>query len=665
MAEFPGTDGPDHLVGTENDDIITGGAGDDTLEGLSGTDSINSGAGDDFVYGGDGNDHLQDWDSGDDQLFGGDGDDNLVVSRVAGSADLIMIDGGAGLDYITYQNHEPASAEIVILGGVGSDTINVISWSEVVVNAGDGYDRLVLSTGGAATVTLGRGIDTLEIQISSSITQNEVVVTDFVTGVNGDRMTLHNAFDNLFDTWNTDINPFATNQARLIQDGADTLLQINPDGEGSDFTTLVRFQNTSAASFLAVNLDGHPPDGSPITGVSNFGTEGDDVFGGSDLSDRLEGLGGNDTIYGQGGDDLLLGGAGHDLLIGREGADTMQGGAGNDVFLEGEAWWLIDTPGDVLDGGVGTDTVEFREEVRVDVLGDTDTGVAVGDSYISIERYRFYWYNDTFIGSGAVEYVEGNSGNDQLYGMGGADFLYGDDGDDLLNGGTGADRLYGGSGDDTYVVDNIGDQTVESFALLGSDTVKASLTWTLAATIENLTLTGTLAIDGTGNKLDNVINGNGAANVLSGGGGGDTILGGGGGDRLAGGSGADTLDGGSGDDVLDGGGGGDTLRGGSGADTFAYASVNDSKGAALDWIADFNVADRLDLSAIDANGGLAGEGAFVRVSGAFTAAGQLRLTQDGANTRVELNMDADASVEMVILLAGVHTADTAEDGWIL
>ncbi|TDI15043.1 calcium-binding protein, partial [Acinetobacter baumannii] len=89
--------------------------------------------------------------------------------------------------------------------------------------------------------------------------------------------------------------------------------------------------------------------------------------------------------------------------------------------------------------------------------------------------------------------------------------LTGGAGDDYLNGGGGADKLLGGTGNDSYVIDNTGDIVTENTGE-GIDTVLSSITYTLGNNLENLTLTGSTAINGTGNALNNVIVGNSAIN---------------------------------------------------------------------------------------------------------------------------------------------------------
>ena len=74
--------------------------------------------------------------------------------------------------------------------------------------------------------------------------------------------------------------------------------------------------------------------------------------------------------------------------------------------------------------------------------------------------------------------------------------------------------MAGGLGNDIYVVDNVGDVVTEADNA-GTDTVRSSITYTLGANVENLTLTGAAAINGTGNALANIITGNGAANILT------------------------------------------------------------------------------------------------------------------------------------------------------
>ena len=213
----------------------------------------------------------------------------------------------------------------------------------------------------------------------------------------------------------------------------------------------------------------------------------------------------------------------------------------------------------------------------------------------------------------------------------GNDTLYGGDGNDTLDGLGGADSMVGGKGDDVYHVDNSGDVVVEA-ANEGHDTVFSTISYTLPANVEDLTLQGTAA-NGTGNELDNLVQGNGLANSLSGMAGNDTLIGGAGADTLDGGAGTDTasyatagtnitaslanpsvntgdaagdvyisienltggawndsltgdananrLTGGDGNDTLMGGAGADTLDGGNGNDTASYASASHGLVASL------------------------------------------------------------------------------------
>jgi VCBS repeat-containing protein len=146
----------------------------------------------------------------------------------------------------------------------------------------------------------------------------------------------------------------------------------------------------------------------------------------------------------------------------------------------------------------------------------------------------------------AVDLV-GLDGNDTLTGKGGNDHLDGGAGNDKLDGGAGADVMAGRLGNDTYTVDNAGDVVIENLGE-GTDLVNASVSYTLSDNVENLTLTGTASINGTGNELANKITGNGADNHLYGLGGKDVLVGGDGNDWLVGGSGADALTGGLGAD---------------------------------------------------------------------------------------------------------------------
>ena len=305
----------------------------------------------------------------------------------------------------------------------------------------------------------------------------------------------------------------------------------------------------------------------------------------------ITGTSGSETLLGTGGIDIIFGLGGNDYLDGGAGADTLVGGDGNDTYV-------VDNPGDVVveDAGAGTDVVNssvtYALPENVEILNLTGTSSINGTANDSGATLNGNSGNnvltggagaDTLIGGGGADTLIGGAGNDNLTVTGsGSSFLYGGTGSDILNasgstgnilldGGAGADQLIGGAGNDTFVVDNTGD-TITEVASHGTDTVQSSIDFTLAGTnLENLTLTGTAAVNGTGSTGDNILTGNEADNTLTGNGGNDALYGGGGNDTLVGGSGNDILDGGTGNDSLSGGGGNDTYYVNSAGDTVTEA----------------------------------------------------------------------------------------------
>ncbi len=138
---------------------------------------------------------------------------------------------------------------------------------------------------------------------------------------------------------------------------------------------------------------------------------------------------------------------------------------------------------------------------------------------------------------GAVEQIV----NEVIRGTDAANTIRGGLGNDELDGRGGNDIMLGGAGNDTFVVDAAGDAVYETTSTTstadagGTDTVRSSVDFNLSSTagvrfVENLVLTGTGDIDGTGNALVNRLTGNAGNNRLDGRGGIDIMLGGAGND---------------------------------------------------------------------------------------------------------------------------------------
>ena len=307
---------------------------------------------------------------------------------------------------------------------------------------------------------------------------------------------------------------------RQLTSTAAALAETIDTGAGNDTITLqVEAAKTVAGGSgddrLVLNyIDGgvtlNAPSGDLATGYSGLfdgaGSQNVTFSGIESFTYTNTGIG-IDTITTGDGNDVFATGAGNDIVNAAGGDDSMKGGDGNDT----------------LDGGAGTDTADYSDKttaVAVTLNGATNATVTV---------------------NGVAEDTIRNVEN--LIGGTAGDTLTGDTLANRLDGGAGADTLAGGTGDDTYVVDDAGDTTTEA-ADAGTDTVESSITHTLAADVENLTLTGSATINGTGNGAVNAITGNSAANQLSGLAGNDTLTGFGGNDRLDGGADADTMTGG-------------------------------------------------------------------------------------------------------------------------
>jgi len=248
-----------------------------------------------------------------------------------------------------------------------------------------------------------------------------------------------------------------------------------------------------------------------------------------------------------------------------EQISTITTGSGNDILISTgrvNNLFATKTGNDIVNPGLGLDNViggpgDDLLILDYSILDDSDTTAVLRNQNTgSFERYRIStstlldqilnnnFERMHFTGTSKADTMYGFVGNDRLFGGAGDDDLRGNNGDDWLDGGTGADLLVGGAQNDTFIVDSVGDIVTEASGLnTGTDTVRASVNYTLPNNVELLVLTGG-ALNGTGNSVSNAITGNAHNNYLRGEGGNDLLNGGGGPneiDRLNGGLGADVF----------------------------------------------------------------------------------------------------------------------------
>ena len=452
--------------------LLRGGAGADTLKGGSGDDIVDGGADDDVIVGGDG--------AGNDRYIGGSGSDTVVYSSANTG---IVVDLAAGTASGAEIGNDALSGIENVLGGQGDDILT-----------GDTLDNRVEGDAGADTLNGGLGADFL------------------LGGAGDDTYIVDNSGDVVFETDNT---PSGSQGLRLGL------------GLGSTIDTVV-----ASINYVLTNY---------VENLALATGSGARIAIGNSLDNSLVGNEANNTVAGEAGDDTLVGGGGNDILAGGGGNDTLSGGAGIDVFdYDSTADNGMDTisdltPGDLIrvsgasfsgaatngnGAGVGGNQVQVADSgghtvlyVGTNATPGADIVITLGGTYLAGQ----FLLNGNSIGLRLINTPP-----------------IGDAADNTLNGGSGADLLIGGAGNDTYLVNNAGDVVTENDGE-GTDLVKVSIaaaggTYTLAANVENATLTNAVAFNLTGNELDNLLTGNAAANTLDGGSGNDTLNGGAGND---------------------------------------------------------------------------------------------------------------------------------------
>jgi len=578
---------------------------------LTGTAAIN-GTGNDLAntLTGNGAANVLDGGAGNDTLIGGAGKDTYVVDS---AGDVVTEATGGGKDTVQARLSHTLAANVEDLTLTGTADINGTGNGLANILTGNAGANVLDGKGGNDTLIGGVGDDTYVVNGGDTVTELDGEGTDLVnssvthtlalyvenltltgtTAINGTGNELANALTgnataNVLDGKAGDdtLRGGLGNDTYVVDAGGDTVVESADPGSGMDTVkSSVNYELTANVERLT------------LTGTAAIdGT-------GNDLRNTLTGNTGNNLLDGGLENDSLQGGAGNDTLAGGLGNDTLLGGSGNDVYR-------VDS---LLDKVYETTTT-------------TSTTNAGGiDSVESSVTWTLGSYVEHLTLTGTADINgTGNSLNN---------VLSGNSGGNVLNGKGGSDTLIGGGGDDRYVVN--GGDTVDEEAGAGIDVVISTVGYTLTAHVENLTLTGTAAINGTGNALDNTLTGNVAVNVLDGGLGADTMIGGAGNDTygvdsagdvvveaasggtdivrssvsyalpdqvekltLTGtaaiegtGNGlANTLTGNTGNNLLAGGLGNDTLTGGGGRDMFRFDTVLNAT-TNRDTISDFSVAD--------------------------------------------------------------------------
>ncbi|MDX2288903.1 MAG: calcium-binding protein [Hyphomicrobiaceae bacterium] len=550
------TAGNDSVVGSNSGDLIDAAAGADTISGGLGSDTyiFSRGSGVDTV------DDRGDTATGfvDTIQFGvGISAQDLILSR---SGDDVIVDIAGTTDRLILKGQSPQFASTGFQLG---NRIEQFSFFDGTSWSAEDLDReLVLShgTAGSDTVYGAFGSDVIDGLAGSDLLRGGLGGDTYIFGLGYGLDTIDDA-----DFTNSDVDQIVfkagvrSSQIEFSSVGEDVTLRI----AGTSDSLTIKNQLLSVANYDRIEFVRFTDDPAVQWSAAELLTR---LFAGSAANDLIGGTTGSETISGQDGNDQLTGRDGNDTLVGGNGDDILNGGNGSDS----------------LNGGAGFDTASYADAITVvvDLVTPTNSTLeASGDTYTSIERFVLSRFNDRFVGSTQNDTVDAGAANDSVDGGSGNDAIEGGAGNDTLIGGVGVDTvsystatqgvtvslgisiaqntigagtdtlsgfesvigsafadaisgsagvsniLSGEGGDDTYTIEDAGDLVQEN-ANAGVDSVRSGIAHTLAANVENLTITGSTAVAGTGNTSANVLDGsqNTAANALAGLAGDDTYI---------------------------------------------------------------------------------------------------------------------------------------------
>ena len=438
---------------------------------------------------GDGNDSIAASGLSADTITGGEGDDFVYVTAFDGDA----VDGNGGTDALGLNFSTATSGVVFDLTNLWDSGIRTVAIGTTTFSRFEALSGTVIGSTFADSITIGatftgnasvNGGDGLDIITGGSGNDllNGGIGKDFLFGGDGnDTLDAGDAGgDGLTGALGDDLYIFYNGSVTItenISEGIDTIRVTM--GVGETYYLDENFENLELVG----------PDV-----ADGYGNDADNIITGNASANWLDGQNGNDT---------LIGGDGQDTLNGSTGADSMSGGNGDDVYY-------VDDVGDVV---TDTSSLDFQDKVLASV--DYTLGIY---SFLEDLELISGAGNLNGTGNGWHNIITGNEGDNQLFGLEGQDSLIGGYGNDTLDGGTSdgiGDTMQGGYGNDVYIVDEAAD-SVTNFSGQGTDRVEASISYTLLLNTENLLLTGSSNLNGTGNLGNNVLTGNSGNNLLSG-----------------------------------------------------------------------------------------------------------------------------------------------------